>query len=72
MLFKYIIILVFLLQCKEMLLIVVVFFLKFFLKTPFQGVSLKGPYTGYWKTRKSRKEKAMGTGTNREKKEKTN
>lgn len=48
------------------------FFLKFSLKTPFQGVSLKGPYTGYWKTRKSGKEKATGMGTNRGKKEKQN
>ena len=29
---------------------ILVVFLKFSLKTPFWGVSLKGPYTGYWKT----------------------
>jgi len=36
---------------------VVVFLKKFSLRTPFQGVPLKGLYTGYWKTRNPEKKK---------------
>lgn len=31
------------------------FFFNWSLLTPFQGASLKGPYTGYWKTRNPEK-----------------
>ena len=35
--------------------VIVVFFFNWSLLTPFQGASLKGPYTGYWKTRNPEK-----------------